>query len=274
MSAPRRLEYKEGPGGPIPVYATGEVEQPWSSYHADEHRLWGELLAHQSARVKGLACPEFVSGLATLELTSEAIPRFEDLSLRLRAASGWTVVGVEGLLPAEVFFGHLAARRFPVTWWLRRPEQRDYIAEPDLFHDLFGHLPMMCDRRLGDFVQAYAAAAIREPADSPVLVALTRLYWYTVEFGLWGTLESPRLSGAGLLSSASESAAALGANVVRRPAEWQAMMRQPYLIDRHQPLYFVLPSFDRLCALSADEWRAQAQEASSQPDLPLVVPHS
>lgn len=256
----------ESPPGGRPLVQNGQ--QPWFAYGASEHALWADLLQVQRQRVVGRSCMAFERGLAWLKLDARAIPRFDQVSSHLSAASGWSVTAVDGLLPPEVFFEHLAARRFPVTWWLRPASQRHYIQEPDLFHDLFGHLPLLCDRRVAEFVRVYAHAAVQAVRMGPdVLTALTRVYWYTIEFGLLGTAASPRIYGAGLLSSFSESEAALASAVpVRRPADWVAMMRTPYTIDRHQGLYFLLPSLDALLGVSVASLVQLARSVSESSD--------
>ena len=145
---PRRVERKPGEGmqtdkGYVPVYTTAVVEQPWLDYNADDHATWGTLYARQRELLAGRACDEFLQAQDAMGMDARAIPRFDQLNEVLGASTGWTLVGVEGLLPELDFFDHLANRRFPVTWWIRRPDQIDYIAEPDLFHDLFGHVPLL-----------------------------------------------------------------------------------------------------------------------------------
>ena len=129
----------------MPVYTTAVVEQPWASYSRTDHRTWATLFERQRDLLKGRACREFIENQQRFGMSPDAIPRFDDLNEVLAKATGWQLVGVEGLLPELVFFDHLANRRFPVTWWIRKPEQLDYLAEPDLFHDLFGHVPLLLE---------------------------------------------------------------------------------------------------------------------------------
>jgi phenylalanine-4-hydroxylase len=215
------------------------------NYPATTHALWGRLFERQQALIADRACIQFTQGLAALALNPDRIPRLDALSERLTELSGWTVHAVDGLLPAEDFFERLAHRRFPVTWWLRSPEQADYIVEPDLFHDLVGHLPMLADPAVGDFIQAYGQAVhtLAQAGESAAVQALTRLYWFTIEFGLVGPAHAPKIYGAGLLSSFQESQWCLDApQVIRRSADLNVMMRQAYAIDVPQPLYFAIPS--------------------------------
>ncbi|MCC9595736.1 MULTISPECIES: phenylalanine 4-monooxygenase [unclassified Rubrivivax] len=220
-------------------------EQDWASYSEAEHALYQRLHARQCALLDGHACDAFVRALAHLG-PAERIPRFERVSDRLEAATGWRLVAVPGLIPEEAFFSLLARRRFPVTDWLRRPEEFDYIVEPDLFHDLFGHVPLLFEPVFADFMQAYGAGAIKA-SGLGACELLARLYWYTVEFGLIASPDGWRAYGAGLLSSGSELVHAVRATGPRRLAfDVHRMMRSRYRIDCFQPTYFVIDSFEDL----------------------------
>ncbi|HEU0199777.1 MAG TPA: phenylalanine 4-monooxygenase, partial [Burkholderiaceae bacterium] len=175
-------------------------DQNWAAYTAAEHALYGRLFERQLKRIPGRACSEFMQALERLGIETE-IPRFEDINGRLRHATGWEVVAVPGLIPEQPFFSLLARRRFPVTVWLRRPEEFDYIVEPDVFHDLFGHVPLLFSPVFADYMQAYGAGGLKAEG-LKALEYLSRLYWYTVEFGLIDTAEGLRVYGAGILSSA------------------------------------------------------------------------
>ena len=182
---PRRVENLHTDKGKVPVYATGIVAQPWDGYSADDHATWATLFRRQREILVGRACDEFLQAQDAMGMTPHAIPKFDELNAALGAATGWTLIGVEGLLPELDFFDHLAHRRFPVTWWIRRPDQIDYIEEPDLFHDLFGHVPLLMNPVFADYMQAYGAGGVKAHGIGPeALQNLTRLYWYTVEFGL------------------------------------------------------------------------------------------
>lgn len=248
-------------------------QQP-RDYPLETHALWHRLFERQCRLIRDQAHPAFVTGLHALNLSAARIPRFEPLSERLQQLSGWTIHAVDGLLPGEDFFQRLAQRRFPVTWWLRAPDQADYIVEPDLFHDLIGHLPMLADPAVGDFIQAYgeAVSALHAAGEAKAVTALTRLYWFTVEFGLVAEVPAAlRLYGAGLLSSYQESGWALEApRVARDPADLLTMMRQDYVIDRPQARYFVVPGLAWLWRWSAADLQAAAREAATLPDLPVA----
>ena len=151
---PRRVEHQQTDKGYVPVYTTDVVAQPWDAYTATDHDVWRRLYERQRALLVGRASDEFLVAQDAMGMTPGAIPKFDELNVVLRAATGWELVGVEGLLPELTFFDHLANRRFPVTWWIRKPEQLDYLAEPDLFHDLFGHVPLLADPAVADVMQA------------------------------------------------------------------------------------------------------------------------
>ncbi|TAL74334.1 MAG: phenylalanine 4-monooxygenase [Rhodanobacter sp.] len=245
---PRKIESQHTDRGTIPVYATGVVEQPWESYSRTDHDVWNALYKRQRALLPGRACDEFLDGVARLGLGENGIPKFEDLDRVLRKATGWELVGVEGLLPEQVFFDHLANRRFPVTWWIRKPEQMDYLSEPDLFHDLFGHVPLLLNPVFADYMQAYGRGGMKAFGIGPEALAnLTRLYWYTVEFGLINTAAGQRIYGAGILSSKGESVYCLDAPAPNRIGfNLERIMRARYRIDTYQQTYFVIENFEQL----------------------------
>ncbi|HET6545943.1 MAG TPA: phenylalanine 4-monooxygenase, partial [Rhodanobacteraceae bacterium] len=206
MVQPRRVEHQATDKGYVPVYTTAVVEQPWASYAASDHATWATLFKRQRQILEGRACAEFLDNQQRFGMTPDAIPRFDDLNDVLARGTGWRLVGVEGLLPELTFFDHLANRRFPVTWWIRKPGQIDYIAEPDLFHDLFGHVPLLLNPVFADYMQAYGRGGVKAHGiDAEALVNLTRLYWYTVEFGLIDTPQGLRIYGSGIVSSKGES---------------------------------------------------------------------
>src|SRR6476620_6747345 len=183
MSQPRRLENLQTDRGKIPVYATGVVAQPWDGYTATDHDVWKRLYARQRELLVGRASEAFLRAQAEMGLTPDRIPRFDALNQVLGEATGWQLVGVEGLLPELDFFTHLANRRFTVTWWIRRPDQFDYIEEPDLFHDLFGHVPLLMNPVFADYMEAYGRGGIKAHGlGAEAMQHLARLYWYTVEF--------------------------------------------------------------------------------------------
>ncbi|MCB1608401.1 MAG: phenylalanine 4-monooxygenase [Xanthomonadales bacterium] len=253
-STPNRVEHQMTDKGYVPVYTTAVVEQPWESYSAEDHRTWATLFERQMALLQGRACDEFFEGLNALNMSADAIPKFSEINQILKAATGWTLIGVEGLLPELTFFEHLAARRFPVTWWIRRPDQIDYISEPDLFHDLFGHVPLLMLPVFADYMQAYGEGGLKAAryGDEP-LTELTRLYWYTVEFGLINTPDGLRIYGAGIQSSKGESIYSLESEAPNRIGfDVERVMRSRYRIDTYQKTYYVIDSFEQLFRATVD----------------------
>jgi phenylalanine-4-hydroxylase len=248
LEQPRRLESVQTERGSIPVYATGTVEQPWAQYTATDHAVWQQLYARQQDLLVGRACDAFLAAQEKLRMPADHIPKFSDLNQILGAATGWQIVAVEGLLPELDFFTHLANRRFPVSWWIRRPDQIDYLEEPDLFHDLFGHVPLLMEPLFADYLQAYGQGGIKAHALGPdALMQLARLYWYTVEFGLIQQADGLRIYGAGIVSSKGESIFSLESPVPHRLGfDLQRVMRTRYRIDSFQQTYFVIDSFEQL----------------------------
>lgn len=269
-TVPRRVENQLTDKGYVPVYTTAVVEQPWASYSAADHRTWGQLFERQRALLVGRACDEFLAAQDAMGLSADEIPRFDDLNVVLGAATGWQLVGVEGLLPELDFFEHLAHRRFPVTWWIRRPEQIDYIAEPDLFHDLFGHVPLLMNPLFADYMQAYGRGGVKAHGIGPqALVNLTRLYWYTVEFGLIDTPQGLRIYGAGIVSSKGESLYCLESDAPNRLGfDLPRVMRTRYRIDDYQKTYFVIDSFEQLIQATAPDFTPLYAELEHAEALP------
>src|SRR4051812_26138842 len=218
------------------------VSQEWEAYTAAEHELYRRLYARQSKLVPRYACAEYNHALASLDAGC-AIPRFDEVSKRLRAATGWEIVAVPGLIPEQAFFRHLANKRFPVTVWLRKPEEFDYIVEPDVFHDFFGHVPLLFDQRYADHLCEYGKGGLKALRLGG-LPFLGRLYWHTIEFGLMRTPDGLGAYGAGLLSSGGELAYAIDSPTPRRiKFDVMTAMRTPYEIDSYQKTYFVIDSF-------------------------------
>lgn len=229
------------------------VEQDWPSYTPEQHELYRRLFARQAKLVPEYACPEWIAAIAGLD-SSREIPRFDQLSKKLKAKTGWEIVAVPGLIPDEAFFTHLASRRFPVTVWLRKPEEFDYIVEPDVFHDFFGHVPLLFDPVYADHLHEYGKGGLKAMRLEAVKM-LARLYWYTIEFGLMNTPRGVRAYGAGLLSSGGELAYCVDDPRPRRlPFDLERIMRTEYLIDRYQATYFVIDSFAQLLRETAPDF--------------------
>ncbi|MEE3044181.1 MAG: phenylalanine 4-monooxygenase [Pseudomonadota bacterium] len=221
------------------------ILQDWDAYTEAEHELWRKLYARQSAILPGYAAPDYIRNLARLD-AADQIPHFGRVSEQLHAATGWHLVAVPGLVPDDVFFDHLANRRFPVTVWLRKPEEMDYLVEPDIFHDFFGHVPMLYDPVFADYLAAYGAKGAEAIAMGG-LKNLARMYWYMVEFGLIMTEHGLRAYGAGMLSSQTETIYSVTDPTPNRVAfDLERVMATDYAIDDFQKTYFVLESYDQL----------------------------
>ncbi len=242
------------------------VEQDWAAYTPAEHELWRRLCARQAALVPAYACREFIDSVAALDFAA-AIPRFAAVNARLARATNWRIVAVPGLLPDRAFFGHLANRRFPVTVWLRRPDEFDYIVEPDLFHDFFGHVPLLFDPVFADYLQAYGQGGLKADALGSIEM-LARLYWYTVEFGLIETPGGLRAYGAGILSSGGELPHSVDSAQPNRVAfDLLRIMRTRYKIDTFQETYFVIRDFGELFAATAPDFTPYYALLAGQPVL-------
>jgi phenylalanine-4-hydroxylase len=222
------------------------ISQDWEAFSADEHAMWDILFARQSEMLPGRAADAFLRGLDVLKLSKPGIPDYRELNARLMAATGWQVVAVPGLVPDDVFFDHLANRRFPAGNFIRRPDQLDYLQEPDVFHDVFGHVPMLADPVFADYMMAYGQGGLRSKGFN-ALDHLARLYWYTVEFGLIQQVDGLRIYGAGIVSSYGESVFALDSDSPNRIGfDLMRVMRTQYRIDDYQQSYFVIDSLDQL----------------------------
>jgi phenylalanine-4-hydroxylase len=242
------------------------VPQRWSDYRADEHAMWDRLFARQAEMLPGRAAPDFLAGLDMLRLSKPGIPDFEELSERLMAATGWQVVAVPGLVPDEIFFDHLANRRFVAGRFIRTPDQLDYLEEPDVFHDVFGHVPLLAQPVFADYMQAYGEGGLRA-AGRGMLENLARLYWYTVEFGLIRSGNDLKVYGSGIVSSYGESVFALDDPSPNRIAlDLRRVMRTKYRIDDYQQTYFVIDSFESLLeqTLEADFGPLYAELAGAE----------
>lgn len=230
----------------LPQAADYTVQQPLHLYTEQDHQTWRTLYARQAQLLNGRACDEYLRGLQQLRMSHERVPNFNELNEILRAHTGWQIVAVNGLVPDEVFFDHLANRRFPCTWWMRRPEQMDYLQEPDCFHDVFGHVPLLINPVFADYMQAYGEGGLKAER-LQVLPMLARLYWYTVEFGLIQTADGLRIYGAGIVSSKAESLYSLDSDVPHRVGfDLRRILRTEYKIDDVQKTYFVIRDFAQL----------------------------
>ena len=269
-STPRRVENIVTDKGKVPVYATGVVEQPWDGYSDIDHDVWRQLYERQRDLLIGRASDEFLAAQDAMGMTPDRIPKFADLNTVLGDATGWQIIGVEGLLPELDFFDHLANRRFPVTWWIRRPDQLDYIEEPDLFHDLFGHVPLLMLPVFADYIEAYGRGGVKAHGIGPeALVNLTRLYWYTVEFGLIRQPDGLRIYGSGIVSSKGESLYSLESDAPNRIGfDLERIMRTRYRIDSYQKSYFVIDSYQQLMDATGPDFAPIYARLAAQESLP------
>ena len=267
---PRRVEHLQTDKGSVPVYTTAVVEQPWDTYTSADHATWATLFERQREILVDRAAREFLENQQKFGMTPQAIPRFTDLNRVLKNATGWELIGVEGLLPELTFFDHLANRRFPVTWWIRKLEQIDYISEPDLFHDLFGHVPLLLNPVFADYMQAYGKGGVKAHGIGPEALAnLTRLYWYTVEFGLIQQDDGLRIYGSGIVSSKGESIHCLESPAPNRIGfDLKRIMRTRYRIDTYQKTYFVIDSYEQLMRATEPDFTPLYAELAAQDSIP------
>jgi phenylalanine-4-hydroxylase len=243
------------------------IEQNWQAYSAAEHATWRLLFERQQKLLAGRACREYLDGLDALAVATDGIPDFRRLNEVLERATGWRIVAVPGLVPDAVFFAHLAGRRFPSTCFIRQPDQLDYLQEPDIFHDICGHVPLLMNPIFADYMQAYGKGGLKASGLGH-LERLARLYWYTVEFGLIATPVGLRIYGSGILSSAGESVYCLEDPRPHRIGfELKRVMRTRYRIDRFQEVYFVIDDFQQLFDATRPDFAPIYSEIAALPDL-------
>ena len=267
-AAPQAQKEKHGAAAGLrPERADWTIDQNWEGYTAEEHAVWKTLFERQTKLLPGRACEEFVRGMRKLPIGADEIPDFRRLSEIMMRHTGWQVVAVPGLVPDEVFFEHLANRRFPAGQFLRKPNELDYLEEPDVFHDVFGHVPMLMNPVMADYIQAYGVGGLRAQSLG-VLPMLARVYWYTVEFGLIEEAAGLRIYGAGIVSSFTESVFALDDPSPNRIAfELERVMRSRYRIDDFQECYFVLSDFDQLLELARIDFGPIYERVKGQPEF-------
>jgi phenylalanine-4-hydroxylase len=249
------------------ILAQHTVEQHWPDYSEEEHAIWRLLFERQERLLAGRACGEYLDGLKGLGVAAGGIPEFSRLSDILDRVTGWRIVAVPGLVPDEVFFGFLARRRFPSTCFIRRRDQLDYLQEPDVFHDIYGHVPMLMNPVFADYMQAYGQGGLKA-LQLGHLKQLARLYWYTVEFGLISPPAGLRIYGSGILSSAGESVYCIDDPRPRRLRfDLRRIMRTDYHIDRYQETYFVIDHFDELFAATRADFAPIYRELDPLPEI-------
>ncbi len=229
------------------------IDQGYAHYTDEDHAVWRDLMQRQLAILPGRACDEYFDAYASMDLSQSHIPHFDDYSDRLMRATGWQIVAVPGLIPNTHFFTHLANKRFPVTHWIRPRATLDYIQEPDLFHDFQGHVPLLLNPVFAGYMEAYGKGGLKA-LKAGTLSEISRLYWYTVEFGLIRNKEGLRIYGAGIVSSKTESVFALESQSPNRIGfDLRRIMKTDYRIDDFQESYFVIDSFEDLFAQTAEQ---------------------
>lgn len=222
------------------------MKQYYENYSATDFSVWEQLASRQLQFLENKACTAYLESIRDLGLDQKSIPRFELLNEKLWASTGWQIEVVPGLLPAARFFELLAERRFCASTWLRKPSQLDYLEEPDMFHDIFGHIPLLMKTDYANYMQGFGALAMRYAYDEELVLLLQRLYWFTVEFGLLRENGAARIYGAGIVSSYDESAYALSLKATKIPFDLRKVLASHFRIDTIQPCYFVMDSFRQL----------------------------
>jgi phenylalanine-4-hydroxylase len=245
------------------------MDQYWDEYVTENHQLFNELCSNQLKILPDLAHADYIGYIKQMGFDKpNGIPKFEEINEKLDKATGWKIVAVPGLIPSEVFFRHLAARQFPVTNWLRSPDVAKYLPEPDIFHDLFGHVPMLMNPYIADYIQEYGKGGLKAMEAENGLLMITRLYWYTIEFGLINTPDGARIYGAGILSSATESDYAINSS---RPHQIGFDIKRIMQTDYHyydlQETYFVIDSYEDLVAKTKVDFLPVYEELKGKPAI-------
>ena len=228
-------------------------------YPEAEHEVWHTLISRQMKLLEGRACQEYLDGIEQLRLPRERIPQLGEINQVLQATTGWRVARVPALIPFQTFFELLASKQFPVATFIRTPEELDYLQEPDIFHEIFGHCPLLTNPWFAEFTHTYGKLGLA--ASKQERVYLARLYWLTIEFGLLDTSQGRRIYGGGILSSPRETLYALSEMPEQHLFDPIEAMRTPYRIDILQPVYFVLPELKRLFELAQDDIMGMVQQA-------------
>ncbi len=244
---------------PVAAPASSFVQQDWSKYSLEQHAVWAILYERRMRTLEGTGSRVFLEGAERIGLRPDRVPDLADVNRRLAPRTGWAAVGVGGYLPAREFFACLGQRRFPTTLTVRPREQLDYLPEPDIFHDVFGHVPLHADPVFADFLQRFGSLAATAATEEQVR-GFARLFWFTVEFGLIREQGEVKLYGSGLISSHGDAANALGPRCDRRPFTLEAVLAQPFEIDHLQDVLFVVDSFDQLFGVlgEAERWLGRA----------------
>ncbi len=223
------------------------LRQEYDKYRDEDHQVWQILYERQMPNLPDKATQAYLEGIKRVGFKSHEVPRFEDINQALADTTGWQIHVVPGLIPAREFFELLAERKFCATTWLRKMSELDYLEEPDMFHDVFGHIPLLTNKALCDFVVRLSEIALKHFESQAALDAIARLYWYTIEFGLIQEKDGLRIYGAGILSSKGETEYSLfDAHPKRYAYNAEVIMQTPFIKERYQDQYFVIESFEQL----------------------------
>jgi phenylalanine-4-hydroxylase len=243
------------------------IDFKWEQFTEADHAMWRHLYARNMPILANRACKEYLEGIKLLDFdNSDGIPNFDRVSEKLMKTTGWQLVCVPGLVPVEAFFALLAARKFPVTAFIRQPHEVDYLQEPDIFHEMFGHVSMLANPLFADYSQAFGAGGLKAQQLGHV-GHLEALYWFTIEFGLINTPEGRRIYGAGIASSPGESVFSLSPEAIHVAYDVKRIMRQKYRIDQYQHHYFVIDSFEQLLESTRPDFTPYYEEVSALPAL-------
>ncbi|MEL7298080.1 MAG: phenylalanine 4-monooxygenase [Pseudomonadota bacterium] len=238
----------------------------WIDYSDEENSVWSLLYQRQLDVLEGRACDAFMDALSTLDLPRGRIPQCAEISETLRPLTGWSVTPVPAIIPAQDFFELLASKRFPAASFIRRRQDLDYLEEPDIFHEVFGHTPHLTDDRFAQFTHAYGKAGLAASDADRELLA--RLYWFTVEFGLVRSADGVRAYGAGICSSPGETRFAVeDQRPERRSFDVLDVLRTPFRIDTYQDIYYVIEDFDQLFELAYSDLSALLRQAKRLGDF-------
>lgn len=248
------------------------IEQDWDRYTEEQHDIWSTLFERQRKILHQRACDEFIEGLEALDIVEGQIPKFERLTQRLKKRTNWEIVAVPGLVPDDIFFKLLSERKFPSTCFIRRRDQMDYLQEPDIFHDIYGHVPLLANPIFANYMEQYGKGGLKA-LKLGHLDHLARLYWYTVEFGLIQTKKGLRIYGSGITSSKGESIYCLEDQQPHRILfDLMRVMRTKYKIDDFQEIYFVINSFEELFDATLPDFTNYYKELESLKDFePSVI---
>lgn len=240
----------------------------------DENKTWNTLITRQTEIVKTRACPEFLEGLERIAFSRDHVPQHNEINSRLKNYTGWEVEVVPALIPAKEFFTLLANKKFPAASFIRTPEELDYIQEPDIFHEFYGHVPLLTFKEYADFMEEFGKIALSVPGKDRR--RLFRLFWFTIEFGLLKTKDGIRAYGGGMLSSIHETVYSVESSVPKRePFDPLTALRTPYRIDIPQPLYYVLDKFSDLYKILDQDLIALLEKSKELGDFePLFEPLS